>query len=418
MDAAGRREVIDELCAIENRGPGTDAERRAANMLAARVKAIGRKAEIEPTYVHPKYALVHAITLAIAIAGSLIAIEQPAIGFAMVLFAATSFYLDHSTRLYLVRSLLFRRASQNVVSRGDKPLAPTRVILSAHYDAAPTGYVFGERGLRLASRLSERARVLLGPWRVLFWGCLAPLLPILGLRMAGVDAGWVSILQVVPTILLIVGVFLLIDIALSRTVPGAYDNASGVASVLSIAAALRDEPAENLDVWVVLPGSEESLDEGMRAFLRRHRKELDRERTVFINVDSVSYGNPHYQVAQGPIITYPMDPQLVAFCEAVAAAEPRYGARPFRASLSDDATPVRVRGHRVVSVSGLRDGLPPPWYHTPEDTPDKLDEGAMTDAVEFTLALVRLLDRDAARSSGQDLLPAGTPGDGAAEPVA
>jgi Zn-dependent M28 family amino/carboxypeptidase len=215
--------------------------------------------------------------------------------------------------------------------------------------------------------------------------------------MAGIDAGWVSILQVVPTVLLIVGLFLLLDIALSGTVPGAYDNASGVAAVLSIADSLRDDPAENLDVWVVLPGSEESLDEGMRAFLRRHRKELDRAQTVFINVDSVSYGTPHYQTAQGPIITYPMDPALVEFCEALAAAEPRYGARPFRASLSDDATPIRVRGLRVISISGLNDGLPPPWYHTPEDTPDRVDDAAMTKATDFATALIRLLDRDAGR---------------------
>jgi hypothetical protein len=398
MDAAGRKEVIDELCSIEGRGPGTDAERRAAKLLAGRLQAMGRKVDVEPTYVHPNYALVHAINLTLAVAGSLLATSRPAIGFAMVLLAATSFYLDHSTRLYLVRSLLFRRASQNLVSRGDRPDAPTRVILSAHYDAAPTGYVFGERSLRLARRLSERARLLLGPWRVIFWGCLAPLLPVLGLRMAGIDANWVSILQVVPTVLLILAVFLLIDIALSEIVPAAYDNASGVAAVLSIADDLRTTPAENLDVWIVLPGSEESLDEGMRAFVRRHRKELDKENTVFINVDSVSYGTPHYQVAQGPIITYPMDPELVEFCEAIATAEPRYGARPVRVSLSDDATPVRVRGYRVTSICGLQEGLPPPWYHTHEDTPDKVDGQAMTKAVEFAQALVRLLDRDAARA--------------------
>ena len=397
MDAAGRTELIKDLCSFEERGPGTDAERRAAKMLAGRLKDMGRKAEIEPTYVHPNYAFVHAITLSLAIVGSLLAIEQPAIGFALVFLAATSFYLDHSTRVYLIRSLLFRRASQNVVSRGDQPHAPLRVILSAHYDAAPTGYVFGKRGLSLASRLSERMRVLLGPWRLIFWGCLAPLLPVLGLRMAGLDATWVSLLQVVPTILLIIAVFLLADIALSKTVPGAYDNASGVAAVLSIADELRQDPAANLDVWVVLPGSEESLDEGMRAFVRQHRKELDRENTVFINVDSVSYGTPHYQVAQGPIITYPMDPELVEFCEALATTEPKFGARPGRVSLSDDATPVRVRGWRVTSIVGLSDGLPPPWYHTPEDTPDKIDAEAMTKATEFTTALVRLLDRDASR---------------------
>ena len=45
---------------------------------------------------------------------------------------------------------------------------------------------------------------------------MVPLLPIFGARMAGLDAGWVAVVQLVPTILLIVAAFLLIDIALSE----------------------------------------------------------------------------------------------------------------------------------------------------------------------------------------------------------
>lgn len=409
MDSAGRTKLIKELCSIEKRGPGTDAERRAAKLLAERLKGIGRKAEIEPTYVHPQFALVHALNLTVAIAGSLLAITAPAIGFAMVLLAATSTYLDLNTRLYLARSLLFRRASQNVVSRGDQPLAPLRVILTAHYDTARTGFIYGERGLKLARRLSERARLFLGPWRVIFWGGLVPLLPLLGMRMAGVEADWVSLLQLFPTILLIVSVFLLVDIALSEVVPGAYDNASGVAAVMSMADELREDPAKNLDVWVVLTGAEEALCEGMRSFVRSHRKELDRDNTVVICVDSVSSGTPYYETAEGAVISVPMDPELIEFCEAINAAEPRFGARPVRSPLATDALPTQVRKYPSIAITSLHDGLPPPWYHTPEDTPDRVDAAAMTLTTEFAMALVRLLDRDAARRTGQDLQPEKTP---------
>ncbi len=149
--------------------------------------------------------------------------------------------------------------------------------------------------------------MLLGPWRLIFWGGMAPLLPILGARMAGFEPGWLSILQLFPTVLLVVAVFLLLDIALSDTVPGAYDNASGVAAVLSAAQRLEAEPPQNLDVWVVLTGAEECLSEGMRSFVRDNRKQLDRERTVFVNVDSVSYGAVHYETSEGPVISYPLD---------------------------------------------------------------------------------------------------------------
>ena len=105
-------ELIRELCSIEGRGPGTDAERRAANMLGGRLRAIGRDVHLEPTYVHPQYALVHALHAAVAIAGSVLATVEPAIGFGLVLLVATSMYLDLNTRFYLARSLFFRRASQ------------------------------------------------------------------------------------------------------------------------------------------------------------------------------------------------------------------------------------------------------------------------------------------------------------------
>lgn len=399
MDDAGRQQLIDELCSFEERGPGTDAERRAANMLAGRLRGMGRRADVEPTYVRPQYALVELIHVALAIAGSIVAISVPPVGFAIVLFAATSMYLDLNTRFYLVRRLFFRRASQNVVSPGSTPQAPVRLILVAHYDAARTGFIFGERSLRFARRLSERARVLLGPFRIVFWAGIVPLLPIIGLRMAGIDDQWVAILQLFPTVLLIVAAFLLTDIALSKIVPGAYDNASGVAAVMSAAEQLRsDEAPSNLDVWVVLTGAEEALGEGMRAFVRAHRPDLDRERTVIVNVDSVSYGGVHYVTSEGPVISTSMDGELVELCEALAAAEGGgRAARPLRSPLGTDALPAAVRRLRAITITGVEDGLPAPWYHTHEDVPARVDPAALAQATEFVVALAELLDRDAAR---------------------
>lgn len=400
MDAAGRRELIEELCSFEARGPGTDAERRAANRLAERLRGMDRRAAVESTYVHPEYSLAIALHVALAVAGSLVALVFGPLGFALVLLAAASLYLDQSTRFYLLRRLLFRRASQNVVSPGRRPDAPARLILSAHYDAAKTGYVFGPRSTRLARRLPARARVLLGPLRLVFWAGIAPLLVISGLRMAGADARWIDVAQLFPIALLLISFVFLVDIALSAVVPGAYDNASGVAAALSVAATLDEEPPLNLDVWVVLPGAEECNAEGMAHFVQAHRKEIDRERTFFCNVDSVSFGTVHYVASEGAIVNHPMDRRLLELCEAVAATAQGRGARPIRIPFHTDALPPCARGFRAISIVGVEDGVGPPYYHTPEDTPDKLDEAAISAAVEFTVALVRALDRDLGRNAG------------------
>ncbi|HZA90685.1 MAG TPA: hypothetical protein VE401_10670, partial [Solirubrobacterales bacterium] len=149
-------EVIRRLCSFEGRRVGTDAERRAANYLADTLRKAGRRADVDPIHVHPQYALVHAVHCLLGIAGSLVSLEIPPLGFALVLAAALSMYLDLNTRLYLIRRLFFRRASQNVLSRGPRPDAPARVILCAHYDAAQTGRMFEPRTVERAARIQAR----------------------------------------------------------------------------------------------------------------------------------------------------------------------------------------------------------------------------------------------------------------------
>ncbi len=74
-----------------------------------------------------------------------------------------------------------------------------------------------------------------------------------------------------------------------------------MAAVVSAADELAANPPDNLDVWVVLAGSEESFCEGSRAFVRARRKEFDeRHNTTFVNVDSVSSGQVAYEIEPGP----------------------------------------------------------------------------------------------------------------------
>jgi peptidase M28-like protein len=400
MNVDERMEIVRHLCSFEGRLAGTDAERRAADDLGGLLERLGRRADAEPTYVHPEYALIHAVHLLLAIGGSVASVFAPPVGFAMVLLAAVSMYGDVNARWYLIRRLFFRRASQNVVSPGPRPDAPARLILSAHYDAAKTGAAFRPKSVERAARLQAQLPFAIGPFRILFWS-IAALLPILGARMAGLEANWVSLVQLVPTAVLIVSVVPLIDIALSEVAPGANNNASGVATVISLADELDRDPPQNLDVWVLLTGAEECLMEGMRGFVRAHRKDLDRDRTYFVNVDAVGHGTLRYEAAGGFVVTYQMDPRLVALCDAIAQADRedgnRYGAQPLRHGMATNALPPRLAGYPAINISCLNELNIVPNYHTPDDTPDNLDPEAMERAHGFLLELVRVLDRDVSR---------------------
>jgi hypothetical protein len=395
-------EIVEELCSFEGRLAGTDAERRAANRLAERLRGLGRRAEVEPIYVHPQIGLVIALHCGLGFAGSLVAIALPPVGFGLVLLAATSLYLDLNARWYLLRLLLFRRASQNVVSRPQRAAGRAQLVISAHYDAARAGAAFDPKRVRRIARIADWLPFPFAPLRLVFWS-LAALLPLLGARMAGVDSGGVAVLQLLPTLVLLVAIFAAVELELSEIVPGANDNASGVAVALSLADALRERAPDTLDVWVVLTGAEECISEGMRAFLRAHRDELDRDSTYFLNLDSVGRGDVRYETAEGLAVSFDLRSRLTEICAAIADAdrerENRYRAAAHAHAFATDALPVRLRRYPATTITCLEPGAYlPANYHLPADAPGELDPDALTRAHEFALAVIRGLDRDLGRA--------------------
>ena len=158
-----------------------------------------------------------------------------------------------------------RRPSQNVTSPGATPDAPARIVLTAHYDAARSGLLFW-RWSRPPGRLRRTLGRLAGPIDIVFWAIVAVLLFSVARLFIGEESTLFTAAQFLPTVVLIAAVILFVDIALSEVVPGASDNASGVAATLELArTSVRAIRLEHLDVWVVLPGAKEGLMLGMRA---------------------------------------------------------------------------------------------------------------------------------------------------------
>ncbi len=398
VDAAARLQVIRELCSFEGRLAGTDAERRAGNWLAERLRRAGRSAEVEPTYVHPQVALTQAAHCLLGFAGSLVAIFSPPAGFGIVLIAVLAMYLDLNARFYLVRRAFFRRASQNVVSPGPRPDSPARLFLCAHYDAARSGPFFRPRTIARFARLARLARLPISPYRILFWS-LAALLPILGARMAGLDSGLISVLQLIPTLLLLAGILMLVNVELSDVVPGANDNASGVATVLSLSEELGATPPDNLDVAVLLIGGGECMTEGTRAFVRAHREELDPKNTYFLNLEAVGRGRVRYVTGEGPAVSFAMDRRVIELCDAIAESgqAPSPGG-PLAWGFSTSALPLRLARLPGTTITTLEDGaIVPSAYHGLDDVPNAIDAEALDDAHRFALNLARALDRDVGR---------------------
>ena len=202
----------------------------------------------------------------------------------------------HNGPRVLRRLVRRRKTTVNVIARAGDPDATTTLVVIAHHDAPQTGMLFDQT---LQRRLHERAPSVLARFKTplpqWWFGLSGPLSSLLAalsgrrkLARGGLAMG-------------VLGTLLVADIWRSETVPGANDNLSGVAGLVGLAELLREQPVPGLRVLLVSCGAEETLQDGIRAFVASHREELDPARTAFVNLDTV--GSPHLVLleAEGPV---------------------------------------------------------------------------------------------------------------------
>jgi Peptidase family M28 len=359
------------------RGPGSDAERRAASHLAGRLRDQGRQAELEAFSTWPGWPLAYAIHAVLGIAAGVLAVYAPLPGATLALAAVVLTLLDVSGTLPTTRRLLGRRASQNVVSWGDRD-APGVLLLVAHYDSGRGGIAQSDAARRRVAAVGRLLRRPVSPLSPFFWSLVTVLLCCLA-RLLGLEGTWLSAIQFVPTVVLIVAVPLLLDIAMSRSQQGENDNASGVALALRLAERARPE---RFGVHVLMTGSQKALAQGMRAFLRRHRNELSRERTVVLNVDEVGDGELRYSRREGLVPTLRSHPQLVKLCDAIAEDD---GVRPIINRSPSDGFAARSAGIAAITVTCRGEQG---WASR------RLDEKSLAAAEAFCLELIAHLDEE------------------------
>jgi Peptidase family M28 len=380
------RSDIDALVDVGRRAPGSDAERRAAAYLQRRLERLGRDVEVESVDVWPAWPLAYAILAAVAVIGSVLSVSAAALGAALALVAALLTFLDAAVLLPTLRRLLGRRASQNVVSwdDGDKPGS---LLLVAHYDAGRGGIALGQKAETRRAAFGNLVRRPIGPLEPLFWAQVAVVVCCV-LRLAGLSGLLLTVVQFIPTVLLIVAAALLLDIALSPTKAGENDNATGAALALRLAERFGGGRLDHFDVHVILTGGQKAVAAGSRSFLKRHKRELGRERTVILNLDAVGSGTVRYTSREGPIVAIKSHPQLVQLCRAIAEDdedENAFGARPMVNRSPSDGYAARAAGLPAITI-GCRGRL--------DYVPARVDAEAIERAEAFCAELIRRLDAE------------------------
>lgn len=374
-DATGAlRADVERLAAMARNSAG-DGERTSALWIAQRLREAGvpevrtEAFRYTPTYTYA-YGL-HAATIGLgaALGGRA--------GRALALAALGSLELDVSGRAQWLRRLLPAAEGRNVIGRLPAPGARrATLVVVAHHDAARTGFVWhpalGRAGA--ARRVRRQAMDPVGwPYAV------AALAAASGTRVGRGVGGALSAAAVAA----------MADVHRSPTVPGANDNASGVAVLLALAGRLAADPPDGLEVILLAPGCEEAGMGGMASFLARHGGRLDRASTFVLGLDTLGAGEPIVARAEGVLLAHRYDP---ADNDLVDAAARRAGLQPpqrWRVGAYTDPILARFAGLRTVSMLSIGPDGRYGDYHWPTDTPDRVDYRS----VERCLALAEATAR-------------------------
>jgi hypothetical protein len=388
----GAADTISRITSLGPRWPGMRGERKAAELIAAKLRAEGREVEVEPIRVRTAWPLAYMLHTAIAVVGNVVSVYVPPLGVALLLLAAVSMYGDLTARFYVLRRLVPRRDSQNVTARGPRPEAPARIVVTAHHDVARSGIIFNRRR-RPPRRIVRRLGTLASRIDVVFWIVIVSLALALARLFAGFEASEarpLTIAQFACTAVLLTAFTLFVDVALSDPIPGANDNASGVAALLELGRRLDARPPRDLDVWLVSPGAKEALMLGMREWMRAHADELDPRRTFFLNLDCIGRGSPRIVGAEGFVIIYRHDPRLVDLATAHAGNE--LEREPYTWRIGTDGTIPAMHGFSSLTICCTDEYGRVPDFHGQGDTADKVDPGSIDRTVEIAEALIGEID--------------------------
>jgi len=386
LDQAWLRDLVETLCSI-HRPTASLGERRAAEWLLAKLREVGARGEIELERVHGTFWWPLGLAAVGGIAAGLAVLRgRRALGGAVAAAVGAAAFDDLPPGERRFRRLLPQRTATTVVTETGPPDAERTVVLVAHHDAAHAGLVYHPA---IPDLVFGRA-----PWLIqrvdTSPALFAPVIAIPALIAGGAATGkrW---LVKAGTALAVASAAALAEIGSRETVPGANDNATGVAVLVAIARALAERPTESVRVMLVST-SEESLCEGMQAFARRHFAELPPESTFFLSIDTV--GSPHLLALRGEgmirMREYPAR-SLAALDELADELGITLFPNLRLRNATDGIFPLAA-GYECASLCSCTELKQPANYHWPTDTPENVDYRTVADAVRLTDALVRRLD--------------------------
>jgi len=352
-----------------------------------RFEALGAEARIEAEPAHGTYWWPLGIGAALGALGGILGLRgRRLLGGALAGAAAAGMASDFPPGKRLLRRLLPRRTTYNVLCELGPVDAERTVVVIAHHDAAHSGLVFHPEIPNIADRLglierTDTSPALMAP--VVGGPVLAALGALTGRRLIaklGVFFGLGSAAAMA-------------EIGMRKVVPGANDNGTAVVSLLALAEQLTERPPENLRVILLSVGSEESFSEGIKAFGERHFPQLPRESTFFLCLEST--GSPHLLVLRGEgflkMREYP--PRSLALIDGLAEELDIDLFPNLRLRSGTDGLEPLAAGYETAVLCSCTDLKQPANYHWWHDLAENVEFDTVANGIRLSAAAIRRLDK-------------------------
>jgi hypothetical protein len=374
------RLLVDEVGPRRPTGP---AERRAAELVADRLSRRGLNVESRPFEAYPTFALPYGAALGVALLGMPAARRRPLVAAALAAAgAALTSAEDGLVNRPLTRAFA-KTPSRNLVAAIEPNRTAQRTIcVVCHLDSSRSGLMFHSRFLPFLHTWIATQAAAFG---IAVAGPLLRRLP-LGRRLIAGAYG-----------VLLAGLGILVERELRGVdVPGANDNATGVAAVATLASELHAEPLTSTRVICLFTGCEEAGVLGADTFVRELEADPheDWRSWLFLNFDGV--GAPatlRFLRQEGVLSKWPADAHLARIAQEVSERRPELGLEgtSHNAGLTYDTSPVMARGGRAITFSTQDETIPN--YHSPTDTVENLDPSALGRAIEVGREMLAAIDR-------------------------
>jgi len=378
------RTRLEELERID-RPSASPGELEAARWMSRQYAELGAEARIETETVHGTYWWPIGIGTAAGVLGGISALAgKRKTAAALGAFGTAAIATDFPPRSRPLRKFLPKNETSNVICELGDPEAERTVVLVSHHDAAHSGFIFHPGIPKLVTKT--------GLFKV---KDTSPMLmaPVIGGPLLAAVAGLTGNRHIARTALALSAgsTAAMADIGIRDVVPGANDNGTAVIALLDLARRFIADPPEGLRIILLSAGAEESFSEGMKAFGERHFPGLPKDRTFFINLDTV--GSPHLTVLRGEgfLEMFEYDPAALELADRTAEELGIELVPNLRIRNGTDGLEPLAAGYPTVSICSCTEHKQPANYHWPNDLAENVDFGTVVEATDLAEGMVRRL---------------------------